>query len=89
MACAGEDREIILGFEYGNPFVVQCRDPPPTGPPLRSCSSLLEQLPASSIEQSFGPRGADVDVVLPRSFYGGNVACLINLLFGFKINHKA
>ncbi len=36
-------------------------------------------MPASDIEQTFGPRGADVDVILPRSFSSGNMTLMLGV----------
>lgn len=70
----GLDHQITLDVKVNSAYTragLQCMDPPPTGPPFSSCQSLRSSLPASSRDQSFGERDADVDVTLPRSIYGG------------------
>lgn len=69
MTCAEEDNGIVVRVRCGEPWGIQCCSP-------QLDDSVLEQLPASVIEEPLGPRGADVEVVLPRKIAGRKAAYL-------------
>ena len=57
-----------MTIQTNDPFPIHCPTPPPTGPPLESCRNMRKNIPAGGQIQSFGPRGAEVDVPLPFNF---------------------
>ncbi|KAL2055957.1 hypothetical protein ABVK25_003599 [Lepraria finkii] len=76
----GEKRQIDMEFHF-NPMITlpQCKNPPPTGPPAQSCLSLLQSMPLGRSEQSFGLRGSNADVELPRALHGADGRCTLTL----------
>ena len=60
-----------MTIQTNDPFPIRCPTPPPKGLPLESCRNMRKNIPAGGQIQSFGPRGAEVDVPLSFNFYSG------------------
>jgi hypothetical protein len=68
--------DMILSHRGTDPLPT-CQNPPPTGPPPESCLSLFKSMPSEDVVQSFGQRGSNADVEVPRALRGGKSASLL------------
>ncbi|KAL2043518.1 hypothetical protein N7G274_003825 [Stereocaulon virgatum] len=76
----GEKRQIDMVLSHRGPDPLPtCQNPPPTGPPPQSCFSLFKSMPSEDFVQSFGQRGSNADVEVPRALHGADERCVLTL----------